>query len=265
VVAQESCNHNSICDLGSPKTVDNIWPNSTSPHLCHPAPGKCEVCSGCWGNYPKCVCCNPLLSDPSACLSCRADPANAADCGSPVVSYNCGTDAQGRKYCDIDSGTGGAYATKADCAAKCTHEYYNCVNNQCAKTAPGQTGKYPSKAACDAECKPAPAPTPLSKCGAISEGDCSAWTDIFDAFNGTNWGACNNTRLDPCSCKGVCAGGCVSCSHGSITVMNIPPDNDFRGVTGTIPPSVGQLNGLEVLLLDITGGLRDRFQPRWDC
>eukprot|EP00935_MAST-01C_sp_MAST-1C-sp1_P002235 g2235.t1 len=83
-----------------------------------------------------------------ACLTCRSDPANAAACGNPLVSFECDTDSQGKKYCQVVAGTGGAYKTMAECESTCMHATYNCENNQCVKNPAGQSGTYANLTDC---------------------------------------------------------------------------------------------------------------------
>eukprot|EP00937_MAST-01D_sp_MAST-1D-sp2_P004103 g4103.t1 len=57
----------------------------------------------------------------------------------------------------------------------------------------------------------------------LPQSECDAWHDIFDAWNGETWYACNLIRSDPCACKGKefrrgkTTG--VTCSGAHITSM----------------------------------------------
>jgi hypothetical protein len=88
-----------------------------------------------------------------------------AKCGNHLVSYNC--DKSLGDPCVAKPGKGGTYGTLAQCHANCNVRF-DCKNTQCVKAAPGTTGKYPNKMACDTACKAPPGPTPIPPCNATN-------------------------------------------------------------------------------------------------
>jgi hypothetical protein len=248
VLGDEPCKSGCLCDAGTAKVVPDIWPNSTTA-LCGQPPNTCEVCSICNNNYPKCPCCNPNFADADSCLNCRLEPKNFAACGSPSVSYSC-DHLEGQ--CVPKTAGGGAYPTKAGCAAACKATPYICKNkgqgDQCYPATQG--GDFGNKTACEAVCKgPSPTPSPGGCTGSssgLNKFSCAAWKVFAKATDITVWTACSGALLDPCSCEYTDHSGNelgVGCADGDIIAIVLAENN----LKGTIPSSLGSLTKLTYL------------------
>jgi hypothetical protein len=106
---------------------------------------------------------------------------NIANCGNHPVSYDCDkTDAD---PCSPKRGTGGNYATLAQCRADC-YISYNCENrghgDQCIAAAQGTTGIFVNKAACESICKSAP--IGKNQCNPSSAQGCNTCSDCCKDF-----------------------------------------------------------------------------------
>jgi hypothetical protein len=248
VFGDDPCRSGCVCDQGTAKNVPDIWPNSTTA-LCGEPPNTCEVCSNCNKLYPKCPCCNPNFADPDSCLNCRLQ--NFAACGSPSVTYSC-DHLQGQ--CNPETAGGGAYPTKAGCAAACKATPYDCKNkgqgDQCYPATQG--GDFGNKTACEAVCKgpspptpappppapptpgpptPAPAGTCTGSSSSLNAVSCNAWQDLAKATKIAGWKRCGNL-LDPCSCgRSDCDATqvpiCVMCANGDITTLYVSKHNNI--------------------------------------
>jgi hypothetical protein len=71
----------------------------------------------------------------------------------------------------------------------------------------------------------------------LSETECSAWVDLFDATNGTGWSHCSDARLDPCGCIGPQSYYVwINCKNKHIAEIRLQNE-----LSGTIPDTIGQL------------------------
>jgi Leucine-rich repeat (LRR) protein/serine/threonine protein kinase len=107
-----------------------------------------------------------------------------------------------------------------------------------------------------AQCKPDPPTCITSPCTGNSSGlalsECKAWLELFDATNGLQWNSCSGNRLDPCACSSVNQN--FGCSGGHITWLAL----SNLGLSGTIPPSLGNMRQLVTLALSynlLTGSI----------
>jgi hypothetical protein len=95
-------------------------------------------------------------------------------------------------------------------------------------------------------------PTPGTTCtggaysAALPLAECSAWQELFDAWQGTQWNYCNASRLDPCTCQHSSKydpGGYdygVACYGGHVTALDLAMAN----LQGTIPAVIKRFTEL---------------------
>jgi hypothetical protein len=74
----------------------------------------------------------------------------------------------------------------------------------------------------------------------LTQADCAAWTELFDATQGPGWNDCTSRRTDPCGCDES-----VICTGYYITAINLGGNN----LRGTLPASLGKLVALDRLHL----------------
>merc|ERR1712113_361958 len=89
----------------------------------------------------------------------------------------------------------------------------------------------------------------------LSEVDCRAWQDLFDATGGsTTWIACKTLRSDPCSClaaNGEVACGFISDDAGSEPVLRVVGLGlQVNGLSGSLPRSLANMTALTDLQLE---------------
>jgi hypothetical protein len=89
----------------------------------------------------------------------------------------------------------------------------------------------------------------------LPKSECMAWQTIFDAWSGTTWANCTETRSTPCDCvswnPGAHTEKSVNCEDGHITELNfgseLVPGGGHPigiGLRGTIPTQIGDLSSL---------------------
>jgi hypothetical protein len=124
-------------------------------------------------------------------------------------------------------------------------------------------GNYQNLSACTAVCRapptpkptPKPTPPPLPACTGsssnLTQTECTAWQQLFEAAKGADWIKCNANRLDPCSCGGPSCNLsaynvlCVLCAEASITAVSLVSNR----LQGSIASSISSLDKLNFLNL----------------
>lgn len=81
----------------------------------------------------------------------------------------------------------------------------------------------------------------------LDPSQCAAWQEFFDSTNGHGWRTAINSRSDPCNIHGN--HGLASVASYCIGPNLVSLDLSDNGLKGTLPDSIGELKGLQFLVL----------------
>ena len=100
---------------------------------------------------------------------------------------------------------------------------------------------------------------------ALEPVQCDAWMDFYDATDGKAWIVCNDTRTDPCSCKGAPGTtGNQVCNSDSTAVVTIAlGPNNGRGVLPSSIDAWTSIQTFNVQAQSLIGSIPESISKAW--